>query len=100
MNDVIYSYSWQQAVEDGTLVKVFENRWEQLTHGKPILATIGVSSEFSLAALMEIWNDFVIWKKKVEPESQKEEMFNTKMNGKTIWVTEDAVYTFLFPEEY
>jgi hypothetical protein len=100
MTDTIYEYGWKQAVEDGILVKIFENRWPELTHGTPILATVGTFKAFSLAAFQEMWNAFVIWKKQQEPESARENMFVTKMNGKDVWVTYDVVYTFLFPEEY
>ena len=34
--NVIYSYTWQQAVEDGSLVEIFKNRWPELSGGKPI----------------------------------------------------------------
>jgi hypothetical protein len=49
--DLIYSYTWQQGVQDGMLVEVFKNRWPQLTAGMPLLATRGVFEAFSLAAL-------------------------------------------------
>jgi hypothetical protein len=55
-----------------------------------------------LAALQEIWNEFVHWKRHIEktlPEEEK--LFHTKMNGLTVWVIEDAVaYTLIYPEDY
>ena len=32
-------YSLEQAIEDGVLVEVFKNRWQELSQGKPIVAT-------------------------------------------------------------
>ena len=100
--EVIHSYSWQQAVEDGSLVEVFKNRWPELTRGKPILATIAVYTAFSLAALREIWNEFVIWQHAVMPTLPEEDrLFSTTMNGEKVWVIDDGtVYTILFPEDY
>ncbi len=83
-------------------VEVFKPRWEQLTGGKPLVATRGVYTEFSLTALREIWNEFVEWNSNVKhrlPEA--EQLFATHMNDKKIWVLEDVqAYTILFPNEY
>ena len=99
---IIFSYTWQQAVEDGSLVKVFENRWPQLSQDKPILATIALYSAVSLAALREIWNEYVIWREKVMPTLKEEDrLFSTTMNGETVWVIDDGtVYTLLYPSDY
>lgn len=100
--DAIISYTLQEAIEDGVLVKIFENRWPELTHGKPMIATTHLFEEISLAAFQEIWNEYVIWKTKVMPTLKEEDqMFVTKMNGKDIWVIDDgATYTFMFPSDY
>lgn len=97
MNDkIISTYSWQQGVEDGYLVELFKNRWEQLTNGKPILVTKNIFSEFSLAAFMEIWNEFAKSDLKA-----KVGVFSTKMNMKKVWVIDDGVvFTIMFPEDY
>ena len=97
----ISEYSLEQAIADGVLVEVFKPRWQQLTHGKPIVATDHLFNEISLAGLMEIWNEFVVWKRKTEPESPREEIFTTQMNGEEIWLIEDgAAYTMMYPEDY
>ncbi len=57
--EVISAYPLKQAIADGVVVEVFKPRWEELTGGKPLVATRGVYKEFSLAALREIWNEFV-----------------------------------------
>jgi hypothetical protein len=56
----------------------------------------------SLAGLMEIWNECVDWKKKVEPTLKEEDrLFSTKMNGRRVWVIEDAqALTLMYPEDY
>jgi hypothetical protein len=96
--DVIYSYTWQQAVEDGMLVEIFKDRWPELSGGMPLLATRGTFEAFSLAALMEMWNDFVAWAKAEDRVFGA--IFETRMNGQRVWVSGDGeTFTILFPHE-
>jgi hypothetical protein len=99
---VVSVYSLQQAIADGVLVEVFKNRWQQLSGGKPIVATAHLFNEVSLAALQEIWNEFVHWKKHVMPTLPEEErMFVTSMNSEKIWLIEDGqAFTMLYPDDY
>jgi len=99
---VISTYTLQQAIEDGVLVEVFKNRWPELSSGKPIVATSHLFNEVSLAALLEIWNEFVGWRKNIMPTlPEAEQMFATEMNGNKIWLIEDGqAYTLMFPEDY
>jgi hypothetical protein len=99
---MIYEYTLQQAIADGVLVEVFKNRWQQLTHGKPIVATAHLFDAVSLAALLEIWNEYVLWRKNIMPTlPEAEQMFTTIMNGKKIWLIEDGqAFTMLYPEDY
>jgi hypothetical protein len=100
--NVISVYSLGQAIADGVLVEVFKNRWKQLSGGKPIVATAHLFSQVSLAGLLEIWNEYVDWRKKVMPTlPEEEQIFVTKMNGEKIWLIEDgAAYTLMYPEDY
>ncbi len=100
--DVISTYALEQAIEDGVLVEIFKHRWGQLSGGKPIVATAHLFGEVSLAGLLEIWNEYVSWRKHTEPFLPEEERhFKTRMNGKTVWVIEDgAAFTLLYPEDY
>jgi len=102
MSNVIYAYTLKQAIEDGVLVEVFKNRWDELTGGKPLVATSHVMSELSLAAVQEIWNEYVVWREKVMPAlPEEEQLFSTKMNDETVWVLEDGqAFTVLYPEDY
>ena len=98
---LIYEYTLQQAIEDGELVELFKNRWQQLSGGKPIVATAHLFNEVSLAGLMEIWNEFVHWKRPTPPENPDEQIFTTTMNGKKIWLIEDGqAFTMMYPEDY
>src|SRR3954468_11938117 len=36
--NIVYSYSLDQAIEDGYLVEIFKKRWKDLSGGKPIVA--------------------------------------------------------------
>lgn len=38
-DEVITTYSLQEAIEDGVLIEIFKNRWSELSGGKPIVAT-------------------------------------------------------------
>ena len=101
-SNVISVYTLEQAISDGVLVEVLKNRWQQLTHGKPIVATTHLFSEVSLAALQEIWNEYVDWRKHVMPTlPEEEQLFVTVMNDDKVWVIEDAgAFTMLYPEDY
>lgn len=95
--DSISVYSTDQAIQDGQLVELFKNRWQQLTHGQPMLATSNIFEAFSLAAFQEMWNEYVT--KAKTPEQQ--ELFTTKMNDRTVWIMNDHyTITFMFPEDY
>jgi hypothetical protein len=65
--EVIATYPLKQAIKDGILVEIFKNRWDELSGGKPIVATAYLFHEVSLAGLMEIWNEYVKWQKQVRP---------------------------------
>jgi len=102
VDDVISEYSLEQAIADGVLVEVFKNRWKQLSGGKPIVVTEHLFSEVSLAGLLEIWNEFVYWRRNVKDTlPEEEQMFVTKMNGDKVWLIEDgAAFTLMYPEDY
>ncbi len=99
---VIYEYTLQQAINDGVLVEIFKNRWPELSGGKPIVVTSHLFGEVSLAGLMEIWNEYVVWRKNVMPTlPEEEQMFSTSMNSEKVWVIEDGqAYTLLYPDDY
>jgi hypothetical protein len=100
--NIISAYGRKQAVTDGVVVEMFKNRWNTLTGGKPIVATAHLAEEVSPAGMLEIWNEYVHWRKHIEPFIPEEDRhFHTHMNGKTVWVMEDEeTFTFLYPEDY
>jgi hypothetical protein len=99
---IILEYSLEQAIADGVLVEVFKNRWDELSQGKPIVATANLFSQVSLAGLLEIWNEYVEWRTNVMPKlPEEEQLFATTMNGDKIWLLEDGqAFTMLYPEDY
>ncbi len=99
---VISTYTWEQMVEDGDAVEILKHRWPELSQGKPILATTHLFNEISLAGLMEIWNDFVMWQQTIMPTLKEEDkMFVTQMNGNDVWLIEDgSTFTLMYPEDY
>jgi hypothetical protein len=100
--EVIYEYTLAQAIADGVLVELFQNRWRTLSGGKPIVATAHLFEEVTLSGLLEIWNEYVDWRTKVLPTlPEEDQLFHTEMNGKTVWVIEDGqAFTLLYPEDY
>ena len=100
--EVISAYPLDRAIEDGVMVEIFKNRWQQISGGKPIVATATLFNEISLAGLMEIWNEFVHWRKYDKPAlPDDDQLFHTGMNDKAVWVIEDATaFTFMYPEDY
>ena len=100
--EIIAKYTVQQAVDDGVLVEIFKKRWKELSGGKAIVATVHIYEEISLSGLLEIWNEFVTWRKSEMPALAEEDRhFVTTMNGEKVWVMEDsAAFTILYPEDY
>lgn len=100
--ELISVYSLEQAIEDGVLVEVFKDRWKQLTQGKPIVATRHLFTQVSLAGLLEIWNEYVEWRKNVMPTlPEADQMFVTTMNSEKVWLLEDGdAFTMMYPEDY
>ena len=100
--DVISKYPLERAIEDGVLVEILKNQWHKLSGGKPIVATAHLFNDITLAGLMEVWNEFVHWRKHVMPTlPEKDQLFHTTMHGKKVWVIEDGVaFTLMYPEDY
>ena len=86
--EAILTYTHQEAIEDGVLVEIFKNRWSTLSGGVPIFATNAIFVEFSMAGIMEIWNEYVLNQKKDPKEIG--DPFVTKMNSKDVWVINDG----------
>ena len=101
-DNVIIEYTLEQAIADGVLAEIFKNRWSELSGGKPIVATSHLFASVSLAGLMEIWNEYVTWRKNVMPTlPEEEQMFATSMNGEKVWLLEDGdAFTMMYPDDY
>ena len=99
---MISSYPLKQAIEDGLLVEIFKKRWKELSGGTPIVATAHLYENVSLAGLLEIWNEFVLWRTTVMPKlAEVDRLFSTHMNNRKVWVIEeDAAFTLMYPEDY
>ena len=99
---VVSVYSLERAIEDGVLVEVCKNRWQELSQGKPIVATAHLFNAVSLAALLEIWNEYVDWRTNIMATlPEEDQLFSTTMNGEKVWLLEyGAAFTMLYPEDY
>jgi hypothetical protein len=58
--EVIATYTQDQAIEDGILVKLCEIRWNGTI--KPYIATAHIYGDIGLDGAMEIWKEFVDWR--------------------------------------
>jgi len=94
--DVISRYTRQQAVADGILVELTRFR------GVPVMATTHLVREVSRGQLIDVWEEFKVWKETVEQTLPEEErLFVTTKNGKKVWVIEDPeAFTLMYPEDY
>jgi hypothetical protein len=102
MTKPIYTYTWQEAVDDGYLTKVLPHRWAELTGSKPLLMTAGIAESLTTAGVMEIWNEFVHWTRDTKPTLREEDqLFVADMNGQKVWVIDDgSTFTIMYPSEY
>ena len=99
---IMYQCSRQKGIDDGILVEILKNRWQELSGDKPIIATSHLYHNVSLAGLLEIWNEFVEWRKNIMPKLPEEkQMFTTSMNFEKVWVIEDGeAFTLMYPSDY
>lgn len=117
---VIYSYPWQQAVEDNILRHVDEYiegsrpPWTQM----PLLMTTNLFGSIRGMAIAKIgekgadkvvsklinslWNEYVGWREYViDTLPEEEQMFETERYGLRMWIIDDGtVTTFLLPSDY
>lgn len=99
--EIISVYALDQAIADGSLVRLYDVRWQGKT--LPVVVTSHLYNESSVDELQKIWEEFVSWKSHIEQTLPEEDrMFVTHLNdGQKIWVVEDeAAYTIMFPEDY
>lgn len=102
-DEVITIYSLRRALERGVLIEVFKSEWNELSRGKPIVASVNVYKFQTPEELVEIWNRFVFWHKFVMPKlpKEKQRFFSTDIEYHTIWIIDDRVcFTILYPADY
>jgi type I site-specific restriction endonuclease len=97
MEKVILEYTLSEAIADGVLhpVGVYGN--------KPLIATLGTMVDLSADERAELFAEFVLWQREVEPTlAEEDRLFRaTASNQKDVWVIDDGVViTLLYPSEY
>jgi len=86
MAEAHFSYTVQDALDDGTFVKVFEKDWPALSGGHPIVATRTL-----YVALIEVYNGYVHWVNEIAPPlPATERRFTTQINGRDVSVAQDG----------
>jgi hypothetical protein len=100
--EVISAFPLDRAIADGVLVPVFAHRWQELSGGKPIVATSHLYHQQANHTLWQIWVRFCIWRKNVMPTlPDADRMFKTAVSGQTIWVDETPeAITLMYSEDY
>lgn len=94
----IYSYSNDNAIEDGEFADVTPDSMKQ--KGFQWIVTSSVYAEFSLAAFAELFNEMVAYYNRT-----KDTLTESKMNGKKLFLMfeEEAgkkIFKICFPSEY
>jgi hypothetical protein len=59
-------------IQDGALAEIFKNRWDELSGGKPIVASASLFKNVSLAGLREMLTEFAHRRKFVTPTLPEE----------------------------
>lgn len=91
MAEAHFSYTVQDALDDGTFVKVFEKGWPALSGGHPIVATRTLYDALSQAALIEVYDGYVHWVNEIAPTlPATERRFTTQINGRDVSVVRDG----------
>lgn len=86
-----FSYTVQDALDDGTFVKVFEKDWPALSGGHPIVATRTLYDALSQVALIEVYNGYVHWVNEIAPTlPTTERRFTTRVQGRDVSVAQDG----------
>jgi hypothetical protein len=95
-------YTLNQAIEHGTLAEIFKDRWEELSGGKPIVATRHLFEEMNPISLVELWNKFAEWQERIKgtlPEDKR--VFMATINDKEVWGIEDEqAFALIYPEDF
>ena len=101
-DEVITIYSIREAIEDKAVIEVFKDEWDQLSRGKPIIASMNVYEGVRFEDLVRIWNDFVFWRKYIMRKlPERERLFSTEIGYKTVWVIDYKVcFMMMYPEDY
>jgi hypothetical protein len=98
--EIISSYPLSRAIEDELIVKLCDIRWG--IEIKPLVATSHLLAEIDRDSVMKVWDEYVTWRQTVMPKLKEEDqMFDTRVNGKKVWIIEDgAAFMAMFPEDY
>ena len=97
MENVIFEYTLDEAIQDGVLHPL---GW---ANGKPLIGTRGTVQDLATEERQRLFADFLHWQQDVEPTLPEDErMFSaTASNNEKVWVIDDgAAITLLYPEEY
>jgi hypothetical protein len=100
--EVVDTCSREQAIADGTLIEILKDRWDEISGGKPIIATSAVLADFQPDQLLSVWEGYLMWKEFELPTlPEEEQLFTTRPMGRLIWVVEDRdAYTIMYPGDY
>lgn len=106
MTKPLYVYDNDQALADGIFADVTPKSVKEAGKWRWIV-TATLHEEFSIAAIAEMYNEMIMYIKKVGGLEKAEFPFSTKMNSKEVWCfveqeqdSRTLVFKAIFPEEY
>lgn len=97
MENLIYTYSLGDALEDGVL------QLQGWKGHQPLMATAGTAADLPFIERQALFEHFFTWQREVQPDlPEEDQLFSTEAsNGQRVWIIDDgAAITLLYPHEY
>jgi hypothetical protein len=90
----------QQELKSGALIKIFENQWNRISLGKPIVTTPRLLNDIGLARLSDIWTQYVNWRENLPSLPRGDIVFEVNLDNNKIAVIENfAAVNIMHKEE-
>ncbi len=98
---VIQGYSLDEALADGVLVELFDNRCFSSQPPRRLVMTSAIAHSFDHPGLQKIWDDYLQWTLTAHLLPEEDRMFSRDYGGRTVWVIDDgAAISVIFKEDY
>lgn len=89
-----------KVIADGLLVPVFNHRFYEPLHDKPLLMCRTIAASLDHVALQHVWDLYLAWRKMQQEPDDAQQMFYLPVNGRMVCVLEHVEYvTILYGED-